>query len=142
LRTYPLLQHPEELLALIGSEDALILQEMLSDQLQHGLLLNSNFVEVGSYGRSVRRVDRYRVDEADVQIDYSVPDVVDGADESIAAGHHASLLIRVKAHFLVRKRRTSGEDLIAIRPYERHIEADRKDDAECSDGAFHRAVSR
>jgi hypothetical protein len=116
LRTYPLLQRPEELLALVGPEDALVLQEMLDDRLPHGLLLHSYLVDLGLDGRSVQRISSDRVNETNVQIDYLVPDAVDAADEPVPTGHHASSLITVQAHFLVRKRRASAEDLIGIDP--------------------------
>jgi hypothetical protein len=142
LRTYALLQRPEELLALVRAEDAFVLQEVLYNQLLHRLLLHANLVDFGLYGRSVHRVGRYCVNEADVQIDDSVPHAIDAADESIPAGHHASSLITVQAHFLVRKRRPSGQHLIDERSDKRHVEADREDDGKCSYRAFHRAVSR
>jgi hypothetical protein len=124
LRTYPPLQRVKELLALVGTENALVLQEMLDDNLLHGLLLHVDLVEFGLDGGSVRRVGRYRVDQANVQINDPVPYAVDAADESVPAGHHASSLIAVEAHFLVRKRRPSGKHLIDVRSYERHVEAD------------------
>jgi hypothetical protein len=74
LRTYPLLQDTEELLALVGAEDAFVLQEVLDNQLLHRLLLHADLVDFGLDGRSVQRVGLYRVNEANVQIDCSVPD--------------------------------------------------------------------
>jgi len=106
LGTYPFLQQSEELLTLVGAENAPVFEQVLDNHLLHGLLKRANLVQSALNGRAIRRVSGDRVNQFGVPADNIFPDAVDGAKKPVPAGYDARPLIIVQANFLVCKCRT------------------------------------